>query len=77
MSGKVVRGDAPLEGAYVRLIGPTGDFVSERRTGADGTFRFHLPPGSWRIRVFAPGSPRMDRELTGEEEEEILLKLGG
>lgn len=73
--GKVVRNGMPLEGAYVRLLGPSGEFVSERRTGVDGAFRFHVPLTGWTLVAFAPGTPRVTREIA--DEKEIVVDLGG
>jgi hypothetical protein len=46
VNGSVVRGGAPMEGAYVRVLGPSGEFVNERRTGPEGTFKLHLTPAT-------------------------------
>ncbi|MGH2691692.1 MAG: DUF1416 domain-containing protein [Actinomycetota bacterium] len=75
-SGTVVRGGVPVSGAYVRLIGPSGEYVSERRTLDDGAFRFHIPPGSWRVVVFGPGIERQELELASDEEE-LTIEVGG
>lgn len=48
-------GDA-LGGAYVRLLGPSGEFVSEQYTRDDGVFTFFVAPGTWTLDVRAAGA---------------------
>jgi uncharacterized protein DUF1416 len=54
VEGVVVKGGNPVLGAYVRLLGPSGDFVGEKRTLEDGAFRFNVAPGTWTLRWFTP-----------------------
>lgn len=56
ITGIVRREGRPLGGAYVRLIGPSGDFVSEQYTPDDGSFVFYVAPGSWTVEVKAAQS---------------------
>jgi hypothetical protein len=63
LTGRVTEGDAPFEGAYLRINGPSGDFVSEARTGATGQFGFNLPVGEWTLIALAPGSRRLSRKV--------------
>lgn len=63
LQGTVVKEKRPLEGAYVRLIGPSGEYVSERRTLQDGVFKFNIFPGKWSLILLAPGSAPEQREL--------------
>jgi hypothetical protein len=63
LTGRVTDGEAPLEGAYLRVNGPSGDFVSEARTGESGQFGFNLPVGEWTLIALAPGSRRHSREI--------------
>lgn len=67
LEGRVVRGEEPLVGVYVRLLGPSGEFVSERRTLEDGAFRFHVSPGVWTIRWLAPGGEAGERAVEASE----------
>lgn len=67
LEGKIVRQNNPLEGAYVRLIGPSGEYVSERRTRADGAFKFNIFPGKWNLTWLAPGAPPESREVDVSE----------
>jgi hypothetical protein len=56
ISGSVVRDDAPVAGAYVRLLDSSGEFTAEVVTSATGGFRFFARPGSWKVRALAPGA---------------------
>jgi hypothetical protein len=59
--GVVSRGDAPVPGAYVRLLDGTGEFTAEVVTSATGDFRFFAAPGQWTLSVLhRDGSARKD-----------------
>ena len=64
MTGKVVVAGTPTEGAYIRINGPSGDFVWEARTDADGEYKFNLPEGTWTVVAFAPGTEKSTQEYT-------------
>ena len=49
--GVVSKDDAPVAGAYVRLLDGTGEFTAEVVTSATGDFRFFAAPGSWTLSV--------------------------
>jgi hypothetical protein len=49
--GAVTKADAPVGGAYVRLLDATGEFTAEVVTSATGDFRFFAAPGSWTLSV--------------------------
>ena len=53
--GTVVKDGSPLPGAYVRLLGTTGEFTAEVQTSATGYFRFYAADGDWTLRALAPG----------------------
>ena len=53
--GHVRRDGEGLPGAYVRLLGSTGDFTAEVQTSATGYFRFYAAAGDWTLRTLAPG----------------------
>ena len=53
ISGTVSRQGKPLGGAYVRLVGPSGEFVAEEYTQDDGAFSFHVGDGTWTLEVRA------------------------
>lgn len=70
MTGKVVVAGTPTEGAYIRINGPSGDFVWEARTDADGEYKFNLPEGDWTVVAFAPGTQKHTQQyaLTPESD---------
>lgn len=49
--GVVSAEDAPVAGAYVRLLDESGEFTAEVVTSATGNFRFFAAPGSWTLSV--------------------------
>ena len=53
--GTVSRAGSPLPGAYVRLLGATGEFTAEVQTSATGYFRFYAADGDWTLRTLYPG----------------------
>ena len=53
--GVVTRAGSPLPGAYVRLLGTTGEFTAEVQTSATGYFRFYAADGEWTLRTLFPG----------------------
>ena len=53
--GVVSRAGSPLPGAYVRLLGASGDFTAEVQTSATGYFRFYAADGDWTLRTLYPG----------------------
>ena len=67
VQGIVQRGGEPVGGAYVRLLDSTGEFTAEVPTSATGHFRFFAAPGSWTLRVLAPGAATVDRTVTAEQ----------
>jgi Protein of unknown function (DUF1416) len=66
VEGRVVRGDAPVSTGYARLLGTGDEFVAEVPLGDDGGFRFFAAPGTWKLRVLAPGGARADRSVSAE-----------
>ena len=75
VQGTVRRGGAPLAGAYVQVLDVDGAFTGERRTAADGRYRFHLVPGRWSIVAFAHGAERTVHDLTLSDGEERDLEV--
>jgi hypothetical protein len=51
LAGKVVSGDSPVGGAFVRLLDANGDFAGEVVASTDGDFRFFAAPGTWTVRA--------------------------
>jgi uncharacterized GH25 family protein len=59
--GVVSKDDAPVPGAYVRLLDGTGEFTAEVVTSASGDFRFFAAPGTWTLSVLhKDGKVRQD-----------------
>lgn len=53
VQGKVCKDNAPVGGAFVRLLDATGEFTAEVVTSAGGDFRFYAAPGSWTVRALS------------------------
>ncbi|MDT4927106.1 MAG: hypothetical protein QOG01_4819 [Pseudonocardiales bacterium] len=63
--GVVTKGDAPVAGAYVRLLDGTGEFTAEVVTSATGDYRFFAAPGTWTLSVLhRDGKVRREVETT-------------
>ncbi len=56
IQGAVTLDGSVVGGAYVKLLGPSGEFVSEQYTQDDGRFRFFVAPGTWTLDVRASGA---------------------
>ena len=63
VEGRVTREGAPVATGYARLLGTGDEFVAEVPLGDDGGFRFFAAPGSWTLRVLAPGGVRAERSV--------------
>jgi len=63
VEGRVVHDGAPVAAGYARLLGTGDEFVAEVPLGGDGGFRFFAAPGSWTLRVLAPGGLRAERTV--------------
>ena len=74
VQGVVLRGDEPVPGAYVRLLDESGEFTAEVPTSASGGFRFFAAPGSWTVRVLAPGATE-DRSVVAAKGEVAELTI--
>jgi hypothetical protein len=66
VQGLVLRDDSPVGGAYVRLLDSGGEFTAEVPTSASGHFRFFAAPGTWTLRVLAPGAGPVDRAVVAQ-----------
>lgn len=74
--GAVSMGDAPVAGAYVRLLDGTGEFTAEVVTSATGDYRFFAAPGSWTLSVLhREGKARRSVQAAGPGLVEIPLTL--
>jgi hypothetical protein len=67
VQGVVVHDESPVGGAYVRLLDSGGEFTAEVPTSASGHFRFFAAPGSWTLRVLAPGTDAVDRSVVAQQ----------
>jgi len=64
VEGHVTRAGTAVQTGYARLLNDGGEFVAEVPLGADGGFRFFAAPGTWTVRVLAPGGVRSDQTVT-------------
>jgi hypothetical protein len=53
ITGVVKAGEAPVAGAYVRLLDAGGEFTAEVVTSPAGQFRFFAAPGTWTLRALS------------------------
>jgi hypothetical protein len=70
ISGTVQKEGSPLERAYVRCVGPSGEFVAEEYTAVDGAFEFHVAEGAWTLEVRAAGIETKSQrvEISGDQD---------
>ncbi|HVU93395.1 MAG TPA: DUF1416 domain-containing protein [Jatrophihabitans sp.] len=74
--GVVSKDDAPVPGAYVRLLDGTGEFTAEVVTSATGNFRFFAAPGQRTLSVLhRDGKVRREVHATGPGLLEVGLVL--
>jgi hypothetical protein len=66
VEGTVSHDGAPVSTGYARVLGSGDEFVAEVPLGADGGFRFFAAPGSWTLRVLAPGGVRAERTVEAD-----------
>ena len=66
VQGHVTKGGAAVQTGYARLLNDGGEFVAEVPLGADGGFRFFAAPGTWTVRVLAPGGVNTDQTVTAD-----------
>jgi hypothetical protein len=72
--GHVVRDGSSVGGAYVRLLGSTGEFTAEVQTSATGYFRFYAAEGDWTLRTLAPGQS-VDTAVTARQGEAVEARV--
>ena len=77
LRGTVRLRGTPVEGAYVRLLGPSGEFTAELRTDESGTFLFYPSEGSWTLLGIAAGGRRVERhvEMSAGRTVEVDLEI--
>lgn len=66
VEGRVLHDGAPVSTGYARLLGTGDEFVAEVPLGTDGGFRFFAAPGSWTLRVLAPGGLRAEQSVAAD-----------
>jgi hypothetical protein len=66
VEGKVIHQGTAVSTGYARLLGTGEEFVAEVPLGDDGGFRFFAAPGSWTLRVLAPGGLRAERSVQAD-----------
>jgi Protein of unknown function (DUF1416) len=66
IEGTVTSGGTPVSVGYARLLDDGGEFVAEVPLGSGGGFRFFAAPGTWTVRVLAPGGARADETVTAD-----------
>src|ERR1700678_4622804 len=66
VEGTVSHDGAPISTCYARLLGTGDEFVAEVPLGEGGGFRFFAAPGSWTLRVLAPGGLRAERSVDAD-----------
>ena len=77
INGTVIRDGQPAGSVYVRLVGPSGEFVAEEYTKDDGVFEFHVAPGTWTIEARAAGAETAKQSVdvsTGEQTVQVDLQ---
>ena len=75
IEGTVIAGDAPASVGYARLLNDGGEFVAEVPLGEDGGFRFFAAPGTWTVRVLAPGGARADETVSADKGHTTALEV--
>ena len=75
LHGRVRHDGQPVEGAYVQLIGPSGEFTAEVRTDASGRFLFYPAPGEWVLRGLVPGGARLELAVHLDTGQSIEVQL--
>ena len=66
IEGRVIKEGSPVMVGYARLLNDGGEFVAEVPLGEDGGFRFFAAPGTWTVRVLAPGGARADETVSAD-----------
>ena len=75
LHGRITTAGSPVEGAYVQLIGPSGDFTAEVRTDESGRFLFYPLAGAWEVRVSLPGGSHLEKSVTLADGQSIDVQI--
>jgi hypothetical protein len=76
LAGKVVSGESPVGGAFVRLLDANGDFAGEVVASTEGDYRFFAAPGTWTVRALhrtGNGQAQISAEGPGLHEATIAV----
>jgi hypothetical protein len=66
VQGRVTQNGTGVPVGYARLLNEGGEFVAEVPLGEGGEFRFFAAPGTWTLRVLAPGGVRAQRTVSAD-----------
>jgi hypothetical protein len=76
INGTAMREGKPAGGVYLRLHGPSGEFVSEQYTKDDGKFTFHVAVGSWTLEAKAAGAEALKQTVdVAQEGDEVTVPV--
>jgi hypothetical protein len=75
LNGRVIREGVAVPGAYVRLLGPSGDFTAELRTDDSGCFTFYPVEGEWTLIGMLPGGIQVRCSLTLDAGQSVAMDL--
>ena len=75
IEGQVTKEGSPVAVGYARLLNDGGEFVAEVPLGEDGGFRFFAAPGTWTVRVLAPGGARADETVSADHGRTTKLQV--
>jgi Protein of unknown function (DUF1416) len=77
LAGRVVAGETPVGGAYVRLLDASGDFTGEVVSSPNGEFRFYAAPGEWTVRALhRTGNGEASITAAGPGVHEVAVAVG-
>ena len=75
IEGQVTKEGSPVAVGYARLLNDGGEFVAVVPLGEDGGFRFFAAPGTWTVRVLAPGGARADETVSADHGRTTKLQV--
>jgi hypothetical protein len=75
VQGRVTKAGSPVATGYARLLNNDGEFVAEVPLGEDGGFRFFAAPGTWTLRVLAPGGVRAEQAVSAAIGQVSILEV--
>ncbi|HUZ22312.1 MAG TPA: DUF1416 domain-containing protein [Streptosporangiaceae bacterium] len=75
VQGQVTKDGSPVGTGYARLLNGDGEFVAEVPLGEDGGFRFFAAPGTWTLRILAPGGVRAQQAVSAATGKIVNLEV--